>query len=297
MKHNNCRKLIHIFPKKITGNFDGYYALIEYYHRTLTAFNKEITLDFSDTEWFNGNLCAVLGAINTGIEERKCSIRCINISDSIKTVFAENKFLFDSNYNNELTYKESANHFSKFNPTDEKAFAEYVEQLLSAPYLPSMSELLKKKICRSILEIFNNAKNHGRSRWVFSCGQYYPQSQKLDFTVVDLGHTIRKNVREYLNNKITAKKAIEWAVYKGNTTRTGPVPGGLGFSLIRDFLKLNKGTIEIISSNGFWQEKNDSIFTNDFAKNFVGTIVNIEFNLNDDKSYILTEEVNSESMF
>lgn len=289
--------MIFSFAREVTSSYNGYSELISYYNRTLKSVNGEIILDFANTQWFDGNLCAVLGAINTGIEERNCKIEFVNLNDTLKSVFAENRFLYDFNHKNDFTFQESSNHFSKLKPTEEKIFAEYVEELLAASYLPAMSPLLKTKICRSVLEIFNNAITHGRSNWIFSCGQYYPQSKKFDFTVVDLGDTIRKNVREFLNNKIAAKKAIEWAAFKGNTTRTGNIPGGLGFSLIRDFLKLNNGVIQIVSSNGYWQDKNDTIFVEDFPKYFFGTIVNIEFNLNDDKNYILTEEVNNKSIF
>lgn len=258
--------------------------------------NEKIILDFDKTKWFDGNLCAVLGVINTGLEKRGNDVTIANVPDIIKHVFNENEFIPNEECRNKniwLTNRYSAN----LNPTQEKAFADYVGKLLDMPLLPDMSELLRKKINRSVLEIFNNAVNHGMSETISTCGQYFPKSQKLVFSICDLGHTIRKNVREYQKNKISAKQAIEWAVHKGNTTRTGNIPGGLGFSLIRDFLTLNGGSIEVVSSNGFWQEKNGATFADEFKHAFVGTIVSLEFNLNDTKSYILAEEIGDKPLF
>ncbi|GAI40407.1 unnamed protein product, partial [marine sediment metagenome] len=125
----------------------------------------------------------------------------------------------------------------------------------------------------------------------FSCGQYYPQKGRLDFTIVDIGNTIRKNVRDYSERKVSGKKAIEWAVRERTTTRKGDIPGGLGFTLIRDFLCKNEGKIQIASADGYWYEKNRSSHSEDLNVFFRGTVVNLEFNVNDQSSYYLTSEI------
>lgn len=107
-----------------------------------------------------------------------------------------------------------------------------------------------------------------------------------------MGLTIRKNVNDFLKSKINGAKAIEWAVEEGNTTRTGTIPGGLGFSLIRDFLEHNSGSLEILSSDGFWHEEKKVIVSETIGARFLGTIVNIKFNLADQNSYVLASEIN-----
>ena len=113
-----------------------------------------------------------------------------------------------------------------------------------------------------------------------------------------MGKTIRKNVNDYFGSgsEISGDKAILWAVEEGNTTKKGNIPGGLGLSLIRDFLRLNEGSIQIISSNGYWEEKNGTIFGSAFKNRFLGTIVNFEFNLNDKKSYVLGSEIDPKNV-
>ena len=154
-----------------------------------------------------------------------------------------------------------------------------------------MSPLLRKKIKESILEIFDNARSHGKCEFIFSCGQYYPKKGRLDFTVVDIGRTIRKNVRDYLQENVSGKEALDWAVKENTTTKKDNIPGGLGLTLIREFLCKNKGKIQIASADGYWYEKECTSYSEDLSIVFGGTAVNLEFNVNDQSSYCLTSEI------
>lgn len=106
-----------------------------------------------------------------------------------------------------------------------------------------MSQALNKRFLQSLLEIFQNAAIHSQSGpGVFICGQFYPQKQRLDFTIADAGIGIRENVRQYTGRpKMNSCDAIRWALEEGNTTKTGKQPGGLGLKLLKDFICLNKG--------------------------------------------------------
>ncbi len=47
---------------------------------------------------------------------------------------------------------------------------------------------LRKKFHESIFEIFSNAVLHSQTKFgIYSCGQFYPNRNKLDFSVADLG--------------------------------------------------------------------------------------------------------------
>jgi len=181
--------------------------------------------------------------------------------------------------------------YRKSKVSEVASFNGYLEKkLLSHNKLPNMSALLRKKIKESILEIFDNARAHGKCKFVYSCGQYYPRKGRLDFTVVDIGRTIRKNVRDYSQKKVSGKRALEWAVQKNTTTRKDNIPGGLGLCLIREFLSLNKGKIQIASADGYWYEKSGASRSEDLNVFFGGTAVNLEFNVNDTSSYCLSSE-------
>jgi hypothetical protein len=285
-------------PKDVKSDNNGFYSLIEFYELTKELFLDQITIDFNKNHWFDANLLAILGAILSNLQEKLNTIKIINLNQITEKAFSKNLFLsnfggytIDDFYHTTVKYK-------KFKSSEEKLFKYYLDnELLSKNELPQMTLGLKKKINESIFEIFNNAIFHGQSDSIFSCGQYYPQKNKLDFTLVDLGNTIKSNVNKYLKEDLNSSDAINWAVQEGHTTKTGDTPGGLGLSLIREFLKLNNGKIQLISSDGYWEQSGENINKSNFNKEFGGTIVNLEFNLTDKNAYCLTSELNPKDIF
>ena len=288
------------FPKQVKSDLIGYETLVRLYYSFFSqnlAFSK-LTLDFCQTTFFDANLCAVLGAILSKVSENNNTVTFINLHSSIDNIFTRNHFL--SNFGGQILpdYNSTTIKFRKFEVVEDKQFNTYLdEELLIQQDLPQMTLKLRKEISKSIFEIFSNADIHGKSKYVFCCGQYYPRLKKLDFTIVDLGKTIRSNVSRYLDYPaISGVDAIKWAIEEGNTTKTGDIPGGLGLSLIRKFINFNQGDLHIISSNGYLSEKDGYVFATDLVSEdnidmrFGGTIVNLQFNINDKKSYQLSSE-------
>lgn len=157
---------------------------------------------------------------------------------------------------------------------------------------------------QSIFEIFENARTHGKCELIYTCGQYYPNKNppRIDTTIVDLGFTIKKNVNDFLIHRREKPfnlgyNAIQWAIQKGNTTKTGSISGGLGLDLVLEFLKLNNGKIQIVSSDGYWEFRKGDFIKGPFTLGFPGTIVNIEVNINDTYHYRLKEEVSFYDIF
>ncbi len=161
-----------------------------------------------------------------------------------------------------------------------------------------MSPGLLKKFRESIFEIFSNAVWHSRTRLgIFSCGQYFPKKSLLNFTVADLGVGMRRNIRDHLGFELSGEEAIVWATEANNTTKRGPVPGGLGLKLLREFIDLNGGCLQIVSDAGFWQCKDARVSTTLLDHPFPGTVVNIGINTADLNSYSLTSELNASDIF
>lgn len=286
------------FPQSVKSDFDGYGLMLDLFAGTKDLYLKDIVLDFQNTSWFEANLTAVLGAILSNVSANMNDVRLAHLSGAIEKLFQRNHFLSHFGGYRIPDLYDTTIKYRKFKRTEEKLFKDYLDsELLAKEALPEMSQLLRKKINESIFEIFNNAVLHGDCKNVFSCGQYYPNKKRLDFTIVNLGRTIRRNVRDFLGKRLTGKEAILWAVAEGNTTKKGNIPGGLGLSLIREFLEKNKGKIQIVSSDGFWEQKGASVTTGEFPDRFVGTIVNLEFNINDESYYYLTSEINAEDIF
>ena len=74
----------------------------------------------------------------------------------------------------------------------------------------------------------------------------------------------------------------------GNTTKREV--GGLGLGVIFEFIKLNKGKIHIVSSDGYYEFSNGQVITKRLTAPFGGTLINLSFNLNDKHYYWLKEE-------
>ncbi len=287
-------------PKSINSDFPGYSFLIDFYNRTHHLEFDEVILDFSRTNWFDANLLAVLGAILTSVREEFNNIKIMNLRNPINILLKRNHFLSHFGGYTLEDYYETTIRYRKFKPGDDKQFKDYLDnELLRKDAMPDMSDGLRKEINKSILEVFNNAVIHAECEHIISCGQYFLNKQELNFTVVDMGITIKKSVNDFLGNPKTGIDAIHWAVEEGHTTRIGKIPGGLGLSLIRDFLKLNKGKMQIISGDGFWEQtKKCKIIGKDFPSEFPGTIVTFVFNVDQRGYYYLdSEKINEEDIF
>lgn len=217
---------------------------------------------------------------------------------STKDILIRNGFLkrygfefLGQTYNTEIEYR-------TFKESEGKKFSIYVDnEVLNNEDFPKVSPLLNKKINQSICELFENARTHGLCDNIHTCGQYYPNKSTMDFTIVDLGQSIKTNVNNFLNFSMNGADCIEWAMEENNTTKTGNVSGGLGLALISEFIERNKGKIQIVSSDGYWEFRRGKIkkVTLDFS--FPGTIANLEFNFSDTKSYMLKEEVDISNIF
>lgn len=286
------------FPKEVRSRHEGYEPFLDLYQLVKGMVFDNLILDFSNTTWFDANLLAILGSILNRVQNDLNDIQIKNLKPQVEKIFSKNHFLsnfggakIEDFYGTTIKYK-------RFKSTDEKLFKVYLDnELLSREALPRMTTALRKKINESIFEIYNNAIIHGHSKDIFSCGQFYPSERRLDFTIVDLGKTVKGNVNKYLNKKLTGNAAIEWAIQEGHTTKIGDTPGGLGLSLIRKFLELNNGKIQILSADGYWYQRGNYSKSFLFVKRFDGTIVNLEFNIDDNKEYCLESELKPEDIF
>ena len=276
-------------PNRIDSDQQGFASLANIYQQVKPCQFETIQLDFQNTTWFDANMLAMLGAIMESAWTNDFDI--VNLGPAQEKIFKKTRYSYFGGESLPDSYQTTVE-YRKSKVSEIGSFEKYLEKkLLAHPEIPSMSALLRKKIKESILEIFDNARTHGKCEFIFSCGQYYPKKGRLDFTIVDIGNTIRKNVQDYLECGVSGKKAIEWAVRKDTTTRKDNIPGGVGFNVIREFLCKNEGKIQITSADGYWHEKECTSHSEDLNVFFGGTAVNLEFNMNDQSSYCLTFEI------
>lgn len=282
------------------SDFEGYNSLINLSSAISKDSDDDIIIDFKSSKEFEANLSAVLGAICSLADEQKKTIGISNLNTFLQKVLQANRFLCGYGWEALPDNENTIITFRKFTPYEDIEFMDYIrDELLSKPDFPKLSRLLGKKINESIFEIFENARTHGHCKYIHTCGQYFSSEsiKRLDMTIVDMGQTIKSNVNDYLHTNISGSEAIEWALVYGNTTKTGNIPGGLGLDIIFEFIKLNKGKIQIVSSDGYWEYRDGETVNKLFDNPFSGTIVNIEFNLDDSDSYCLVEEVSLDEIF
>lgn len=288
----------YIFPNKIENNYQSFSVLIDLYQQLMKLFVEDVYIDFSNTSYLEANLSALMGAIidNAGV---LVNVNFENFQSRVRTILQKNDFLsnygyakMDDRYDTTIKYK-------KFRSKDTQPFYIYInDELLTKHDFPQMSESFRKDFAKSLLEIFVNADIHAHCDFVYTCGQYFPNKKDLYFTIVNTGTTIKQNVCNFFNrDDVSGMKAINWAVQKNTTTKQG-ISGGLGFETVRNFIRQNKGALQIISDNGYWSENiYGSINMNEFSKPFVGTVVNLKIKMDDTQDYKTKEEQTDELFF
>lgn len=146
-----------------------------------------------------------------------------------------------------------------------------------------VSEPLRDAIVGKVWEIYTNSFEHGQSHTgVFSCGQHFSNMNELMLSVVDFGTGIPNKVRGFLSSdprsqNILSSACLGWAFQRGNSTSVAQgVPRGLGLDLLKDFVKINDGSLEVYSNNGYALINRYGEFFSDLGFDFPGTAVQIK---------------------
>lgn len=277
----------------------GFEALVHLHAQTKDSHSTSIVINMASTGWFDADMCAAFGAILYRLGSMLNTIQLTDIPPAVETILSKNGFL--SNYGRVTlpdTYGTTIP-YQRFDVKDDRYFAGYIEgEFVHRPEMPHMSPGLGKKFRESVFEIFSNAVLHSRTTLgIFSCGQYFPRQHLLDFSVADLGIGIRQNVKERAGLNLPADQAIVWATKGRNTTKRGPIPGGLGLKLLTEFIGLNGGRLQIVSDAGYWCLHKDEVHTARLGSPFPGTVVSLEINTSDRQSYVLSSELKESDIF
>ena len=281
---------VFLSERQIKSDFQGYNYLCDLYNQSLRYHNQTIIFDFSQIDFMEANLCALIGALFEKLESNRNTIGLENIPHKLSNILRKNSFLVNYGYSELVDGYDTSLKYQRLNPKDDALFYDYIKQLFAKPEFPSLSNQLGNEIAKNIFELYENARTHGRCDYIHVCGQFFPRNPKkpLHFTIVDRGITIKENVSSFLKREISASEAIQWAMVSGNTTKREV--GGLGLGIISEFIKLNKGKIHIVSSDGYYEFSNGQVITKWLMAPFGGTLINLSFNLNDKQHYRLKEE-------
>jgi hypothetical protein len=284
---------------EIRHNRAGFEALVQLRAKTKDCLFDDIEVDMRWTSWFDADMCAPLGAILYRLSDRMNTVTLVNAPSTVERILSKNGFLSHYGGNRLPDTWGTTIPYRKFEAKDDRYFASYIEdEFVRRSEMPKMSRGLVKKFRESVFEIFSNAVLHSQTKLgIFSCGQYFPKRNRLDFAVADLGIGIRQNVLRHAGLNLRADKAIVWATEERNTTKRGKIPGGLGLKLLKEFITLNGGSIQIVSDSGYWALEDGKIVSDELTYRFPGTVVSIEVDTADKRSYKLASEISEKDIF
>jgi hypothetical protein len=277
----------------------GFAALARLTAETKNCLLDDVEIDMGAATWLDADMCAAFGAVLYQLGKNLNTVHLLNIPPKVETILSKNGFL--SHYGRQTLPDRwgTTIPYQRFDLKDDRYFADYIEsELISRAEMPAMSSALLKKFRESIFEIFSNAVLHSQTRMgIFSCGQFFPKRERIDFSVADLGVGMRKNIQESMGLDFSAEEAICWATEGRNTTKRGTVPGGLGLKLLGEFIDLNDGSMQIVSDAGYWKRAKGTTTAAALEHPFPGTIVTLEINTADANAYKLLSELNPEDIF
>lgn len=281
-------------PLSLQTDQAGYMFIANLYPSILSQEDKTIRIDFSKCYNIDGNLSAALGAILDKLVVEGFTIWLSRPTDKkVRTVLSRNHFLRAWKINTNTEERENYVEYHKFESKDSSAFKKYIDDgLIHKQKFPKHTDLVANKIIENIYEIYANAIMHGETAYVYSCGEYKETEHILEMTIVDCGNTIPGNVNAFFKRKsieaLPPCDAIKWAFISGNTTKDET--GGLGLAILKEFISMNKGAIQVVSGKGMIEYKGDCVEQFLLEVDFPGTIVNMKFNFDDTKNYFMTCE-------
>ncbi|MDA3884245.1 MAG: ATP-binding protein [Candidatus Delongbacteria bacterium] len=281
--------------KNIDNKYNSYYQIIEFYDK----FKDEIfeNIDIHLDQWFGANMSAVLGGVLDLLVDNLNTINFTIQNLDTENVLQRNGFL--SHYGHPTVYddRHSTIKYLKIKPSDGRFFNSYIiEEFINRPELPVMTKGLKKRITEYIYELFVNAKDHSGTKFIYTCGQFYPGKNRIEFTIADTGKGFKQVVNDALLTNFTSIQAIKWALQDRNTTKKD-ISGGIGLAILIEFIKLNKGKLQIISGNGLYQYDEEGVHISKFPHNFPGSLINVSICTDDNTSYALKEEIDNNDLF
>ncbi len=259
------------------------------------GYSLDIVFDFSRCNFLRPNAIAFLGGLARLVDNRGGQVLFDwkSVNDKVLTILRQNGFAATFEYKdllggpgNSIPYRE------------DNAYANNVEtnvvNYLKFKWLGNgwvhVSSKLRDAIVGRVCEIYDNAFSHSGSRiGVFSCGQYFWQMQVLKLAVVDFGVGIPMRVRKYFKRQgLDAKFCLTWAFQEGTSTIKG-IGRGNGLSLLKEFVKVNHGTLEVYSQDGYALISDEKENFSNRQSFFKGTVVNITFRC-DKRYYQLADE-------
>lgn len=280
----------------LQNGFRSHECLSELAYELKNTTSPKITIDLSGVNFIASNLFSVLGCILYEFADRHPEPKALyinGINNPITEIIQKNGFCKHLGLEKKPDVHNTVIPYMIFPVEQIDEYERYLTlNLFTRKDLPTMTREVSDTIRDSLLELFKNVSDHTTSEFVFTCGQYFPKSFMLYFTIVDIGETVSYNVSNYhqAHYLTVPDNTLKWAMEAGNSTSLSQKPRGIGLSLIKDFVSLNKGEFYIFSNDETYEIKRTKERFKKLNYPFPGTVVTIGFNLRDNAIYYLNSE-------
>lgn len=278
----------HPLEGQIRTDFTGFRQLLKLYDSLKDVYDREIFLDFSQLDWFDANLAAVLCAFKYKLHQENNLTFVVDhnhIADHFDVLHRNGCFQIDGESVEDPRRSTIAcTHFYADQLQDYKRYVQTdLFEHRGLADLKGLNPNVATRIRTDLLEVFNNFRTHSRSvAPFFVCGQYFPQQRRVVFTMTDIGVGFLLPIEKFSYGRITtSKEAIHWALTGNSTQVNEGETSGCGLSGILTFCQEHKGDLQVITGDSFWST--DLLKTSYqghklLNRPFTGTTINITFN-------------------
>lgn len=276
---------VQIFLKSVHDKQQDFIYLFGIFKK-IQSYRQDVTIDFSKCHFLRPNAIAFLGGLSRFLElnNRRIIIDINSIRNmKVKETLAKTGFI--SNFTSpQQIYAEDAIPYREDLINDVEGIMDYLTYSWIGKGWVHVSPRLRDAIAGNMWEIYNNAFEHSYTpNGLFSCGHYYKKQNELILTLIDFGKGISQNVKEFFINNfgdrynkfLTNGKALQWALSNGTTTSTSDIARGLGLNLLKEFIQLNNGRLEIYANEDYACISSDKETFTSIKAYFQGTIIHI----------------------
>lgn len=275
---------VEVNSKRLRSDPHGFARLARLHHEISPFSNATIHIDMSKLIWLDGHLSSALLIVIRRSQLKGNTLQFANTNPTVKSVLRRNGLFRNRMEDRARTTMP----IREFGLEEAVEFSRYARQHFSRREMPKMSAALENKFYEGVDELFANSALHSNaSIKLVVCGQFYPRTRVLDFSMVDGGRSIPGSLRESGIVQQSDGDAIDWAMAPGNTTRQGDIPGGLGLKVLREFIQLNGGKLTMVSGAGFWTQNTQGVSKEMLSHPYPGTIAVLEINTSDKNLYDL----------
>jgi len=235
-----------------------------------------LAFDFENCDFLSPTAVAAIGGMIAHIESKggDAPILRATLQPKVRDALTKNGFLASHGMeaprfeNNAIAY-----HHDRSPNTNE--FAKFIaEEWIGRNWL-DIGRDVRQEIIQSVVELYNNAFEHGRASGFFTCGQKFPNREEVKIAFLDFGSTIPGTVKTLAETRrLSDHESITWALQAGNTSKPG-YSRGLGFDVLMDLVSGAGSHLEIYSRVGAVRAANRHPVARPLAFMFPGTLIQL----------------------